>query len=535
MTVTPVAPGAASLVQGAAPERSAGSGDAFAGLLGAPGDRGPASTRLPEAALPRGRGGSHLRPELQGPHVTRPARDVELAPENRVDGEPATAPLTAPEEAARADADVPVTAPLDGSGAGEPAAGPEQAPVEEPTAAQVLAAAQLLATAPVLAAVPAVGTPTVVPAEGTVTAEATADGAPVTLGAALLGAAGGQSGQLVPGQLQLADLAAAGTATMIAGAADPTLQTAADGTALPAGMTPAGTELLPALDGAAAGALLEAGLEALAPEQAPLAPAAPGTPATTPEPTVGLAPELPAPAVPGGLEAAAAAGPAPEAAAAATAALAPETASAPAAEPAPLAPTVPSLAVSAALGGPSPTAVPAPATTAGSGVTGQVFPEISRMVTRGDGTHRLTMKLNPEALGDVRVVLTVRQGEVQVRMTGAAAAQAALAQGAPELHRLLEKAGASTTQVVVGDRTSTLTADPEDRSGTRGQDGSEGWGGTQDRAGQRTDDRTAGMRNGSTSARDGDHDRTQPRSSTDPAATTGGGVRRSLASVDVTM
>ena len=74
------------------------------------------------------------------------------------------------------------------------------------------------------------------------------------------------------------------------------------------------------------------------------------------------------------------------------------------------------------------------------------------MVSRGDGTRRITIKLSPEALGDVRVVLTVRHGDVHVRMTGSEQAQQALRSGAPELHRLLDLAGASSTSVVVGDQ-----------------------------------------------------------------------------------
>jgi flagellar hook-length control protein FliK len=83
----------------------------------------------------------------------------------------------------------------------------------------------------------------------------------------------------------------------------------------------------------------------------------------------------------------------------------------------------------------------------------QVFAGLGRLVSRGDGTHRLTIKLQPEALGEVRVVLTVRDGDVSVRLTGSEAAQRALLQGAGDLQRLLESVGARTAQVVVGDPT----------------------------------------------------------------------------------
>ncbi len=85
-------------------------------------------------------------------------------------------------------------------------------------------------------------------------------------------------------------------------------------------------------------------------------------------------------------------------------------------------------------------------------VPDQVFASLSRLVRRGDGTHRLTIKLQPEALGEVRVVLTVRDGDVSVRLSGSDAAQRALLQGASDLQRLLESVGAKSAQVVVGDQ-----------------------------------------------------------------------------------
>jgi hypothetical protein len=94
-------------------------------------------------------------------------------------------------------------------------------------------------------------------------------------------------------------------------------------------------------------------------------------------------------------------------------------------------------------------------------VTGQVLPEIARLVTRGDGTQRVTVKLAPEALGEVRIVLTVRRGEVHVRMTGSEAAQQALLQGQSDLHRLLAGAGATTSSVQVGDQAATLGTGPD--------------------------------------------------------------------------
>lgn len=105
------------------------------------------------------------------------------------------------------------------------------------------------------------------------------------------------------------------------------------------------------------------------------------------------------------------------------------------------------------------TSGPAPA--AGP-VAGQVFPEVVRMVTRGDGTQRLTLRLSPENLGEVRIVVTVRDGGVEVRLAAGADAQNALRHGTADLRRLLESIGATSTQVVVRDlpgaATSTFTA-----------------------------------------------------------------------------
>ncbi len=104
-------------------------------------------------------------------------------------------------------------------------------------------------------------------------------------------------------------------------------------------------------------------------------------------------------------------------------------------------------------GAPAPVQPPA-ANTAPRGltpVTTQVIPEVTRLVSQGDGTHRLTLKLQPAALGDVRVVLTVRGGEVRVSLAAGTDARAALLADAPALHRMLSGTGAETTRIVVRD------------------------------------------------------------------------------------
>jgi flagellar hook-length control protein FliK len=118
-------------------------------------------------------------------------------------------------------------------------------------------------------------------------------------------------------------------------------------------------------------------------------------------------------------------------------------------------------------------------------------------------------------------VLTVRNGEVHVRMAGGELAQQALLQGAPELHRLLEAAGAASSQVVVGDHGSSQYGEHADRQpSSTPQDGAA--------EGGHHDHRNARMRDGDTSARDGSTGRAHERPSTDP------GTRTPLG-VDVTM
>ena len=82
-------------------------------------------------------------------------------------------------------------------------------------------------------------------------------------------------------------------------------------------------------------------------------------------------------------------------------------------------------------------------------VAGQVFTEVTQLVTRGDGTHRITLNLSPEALGDVRVTLIVRNGEVSVSFAAGDQARQALIESTPELVRLLELVGATETKVQV--------------------------------------------------------------------------------------
>ncbi|GAA3531183.1 flagellar hook-length control protein FliK [Nocardioides daeguensis] len=104
-------------------------------------------------------------------------------------------------------------------------------------------------------------------------------------------------------------------------------------------------------------------------------------------------------------------------------------------------------------------------------VVQQVFPEVTRLVTSTPtdrpGTHRITLTLQPEQLGEVRVTLVVKDGAVQVRLAGnandlagSAAVHRALSSGVLELQRLLERAGATEARVLVRDPFSPTAPQP---------------------------------------------------------------------------
>lgn len=102
---------------------------------------------------------------------------------------------------------------------------------------------------------------------------------------------------------------------------------------------------------------------------------------------------------------------------------------------------------------PTSAAAAAPTTTADvHRVAGQVFPEVLRASANNDtGTSRVTVKLNPESLGEVRVVLTQRRGGLEVTLAAGSDAQRALSDGAPELRRLLESVGRADSRILIRD------------------------------------------------------------------------------------
>lgn len=111
-----------------------------------------------------------------------------------------------------------------------------------------------------------------------------------------------------------------------------------------------------------------------------------------------------------------------------------------------------------ALGITAPTAAAAALGTAGataggsSGpVTAQVFPTVPALLTRGEGTHSLMLRLHPADLGEVQVTVTVRDGVVDVTLSAGREAQLALRTGVGELRSLIDLAGATSGHVVIRD------------------------------------------------------------------------------------
>jgi flagellar hook-length control protein FliK len=203
----------------------------------------------------------------------------------------------------------------------------------------------------------------------------------------------------------------------------------------------------------------------------------------------------------------------------------PATASQPAAASSGVAPP----AAAGAVAGPVGPATDPVATT--PAVTRQVFPEITRLVSHGNGTHRIRLQLEPEALGDVRVVLTIRNGAVDVRLAAGEDAQRALREGAPELRRLLELAGASDTRIVVRDLSSGSVPGNGTGTGLTGQwnDGlGRGSAGDAWSGGDRSQHQHAGTRGGS-NAREGTNDGALPHRPVQPA------TRTRTSGVDVSM
>lgn len=139
------------------------------------------------------------------------------------------------------------------------------------------------------------------------------------------------------------------------------------------------------------------------------------------------------------------------------------------------------------------------ATASVSTVSRQVIPELTRMSSLGEGTHRLTMTLKPEALGEVRVTMTVRDGSIHVRLAGGVDAQHALVPDLTQLQQVLKLGNNLDVRVVVRDLATGLqqaaTGD-QPSAGQSGQPGANQQGNGQQASGQQGGYQAAGQQLG---------------------------------------
>ncbi len=144
-----------------------------------------------------------------------------------------------------------------------------------------------------------------------------------------------------------------------------------------------------------------------------------------------------------------------------------EPADATAPDRAPLGVPAPAAPVAAAV----PAEAPAPAASPSSPVLAQVTPALARVVTRGDGEHRMMLKLHPADLGEVHLTVTVRGDHVDVEIAAGAQARDVLREGSAHLRSLLESIGRSTGQLVLRDLPVTATSAAGPGAGGPGHEG----------------------------------------------------------------
>ncbi len=112
----------------------------------------------------------------------------------------------------------------------------------------------------------------------------------------------------------------------------------------------------------------------------------------------------------------------------------------------------------------------APATT----VVAQVAPAVARVVTRGDGEHRMMLKLHPADLGEIHLTVTVRGDHVDVDIAAGAQARDLLRDGSAHLRSLLESIGRNPGQLVLRDLPSAQAPSSATTAGGAGPDNGSG-------------------------------------------------------------
>ena len=81
----------------------------------------------------------------------------------------------------------------------------------------------------------------------------------------------------------------------------------------------------------------------------------------------------------------------------------------------------------------------------------QVTPGVARLVSAGEGSHRMVLRLHPADLGEVHLTVTVRGSDVDVTVSASPEAREMLAEGSTALRSLLDSVGRTAGQVVFRD------------------------------------------------------------------------------------
>ena len=104
----------------------------------------------------------------------------------------------------------------------------------------------------------------------------------------------------------------------------------------------------------------------------------------------------------------------------------------------------------------------------------QLVPRIAALRTAADGTHRLTLRVEPESMGPVRVVAEIRGDVVRLELHGATdLARESLRSALPDLRRDLAASGLAASLDLGADTKQTATPGGE-RQRRPGPDGGRG-------------------------------------------------------------
>jgi flagellar hook-length control protein FliK len=116
--------------------------------------------------------------------------------------------------------------------------------------------------------------------------------------------------------------------------------------------------------------------------------------------------------------------------------------------------------------------LPTSSTAVDTAVVDQVMNAVPKMLQRGDGTSRLTLRLHPADLGEVHVTVAVKGDSCNVTLAADERARAALGAGSERLRSLLAGLGHTSGEVVVRE----LAAGAGSVSSQPGQTGGQGAG-----------------------------------------------------------